>query len=70
MAIMYDAIIIGSGQAGPATRGATGSRGDESGDHRAQALRRHLCQHWLHPHQNPDRQRARHISRAAPQIMA
>ena len=40
--------------------GASSRQGRQAGcDRRAQALRRHLRQQWLHPHQEPDRERTR-----------
>ena len=49
----YDAIVIGSGQAGPslAVRLAQSRHGDRAG--RARASRRHLRQRRLHPDQDP-----------------
>ena len=65
MTTSYDAIVIGSGQAGPslAVRLAAGRHEDRAG--RARAPRRHLRQRRLHPDQDAGRQRARRARRAA-----
>ena len=52
MPITYDAIIIGTGQAGPSLAQRLAAAGHEGRDRRAQAVRRHLRQHRLHPDQD------------------
>ena len=44
MATKYDAIVIGTGQAGPSLAVRLAEHRNEGGDYRAQAVRRHLCQ--------------------------
>jgi choline dehydrogenase-like flavoprotein len=51
----YDAIIIGTGQAGPPLAARLVDAGMKVA--RAKIVRRHLRQHWLHPDENPDRKR-------------
>ena len=58
MSTKCDAIVIGTGQAGPSLAVWLAGHGNESGDHRAQAFRRHLCQHWLYPDEDAGRERA------------
>ncbi len=53
----YDAIIIGTGQAGPALARRLAGRWQEGRAHRAQAGGRHLRQHRLHANQGHGRQR-------------
>ena len=48
----YDAIVIGTGQAGPSLARRLAERGHEGRHHRAQTVRRHLRQHRLHPDQD------------------
>ena len=57
MSRRFDAIIIGAGQAGPAAGRAPDRRRHDGGDHRAQAVRRHLRQYRLHADQDAGRQR-------------
>ena len=64
MATSYDAIVIGSGQAGPVPRRAAGRGRHADGAGRARAPRRHLRQRRLHPDQDAGRQRARRPRRA------
>ena len=52
MATTCDAIIIGTGQAGPFLSPTSDSVGDESRDHRAQVVRWYLCQHGLYSDQD------------------
>ena len=59
MATTYDAIIIGTGQAGPHPRPPVRDLGAAGGDRRTQAVRRHLRQHRLHSDQDDGRQRLR-----------
>jgi hypothetical protein len=56
MGTTYDAIIIGTGQAG---RGPAGEQRIESCDHRTQAIRRHLREQRLHPNEDAGRKRPR-----------
>ena len=60
----FDAIVIGTGQAGPALAVRLASAGPQDRDPRAQARRRHLRQRRLHSDQDADRERARRARRA------
>jgi len=55
----FDAIIIGTGQSGPALGAAIGSCRPEGRDHRTQAVRRHLREHRLYSDQDANRERLR-----------
>ena len=64
MSERYDAIVIGTGQAGPSLAVRLAQAGPQDRDHRAQALRRHVRQQRLHPDEDADRERARRARRA------
>ena len=53
----FDAIIIGTGQAGPALAGrlTAAGRRPQAADHRTRPFWRDLCQHWLHTHEDHGR---------------
>jgi len=46
----YDAIIIGTGQSGPALARRLVARRPEGRDHRTQAVRRYMREHRLYSH--------------------
>ncbi len=60
----HDAIVIGSGQAGPFLAVRLAKAGMKTALDRARAPRRHLRQRRLHPDQDADRQRPRRARRA------
>ena len=64
MSERFDAIVIGTGQAGPSLAVRLAQGGPQDRDHRAQALRRHLRQQRLHSDEDADRERARRARRA------
>ncbi|MGN5476721.1 mercuric reductase [Cupriavidus basilensis] len=65
MAQGFDAIIIGTGQAGPALAARLAGTGMKLGRHRARAFWRHLREHRLHSHQDPHCKRVRSPTGAA-----
>ena len=55
----YDALVIGTGQAGPPLAKRLAGAGMKVADRRARRVRRHLHQHRLHADQDAGRQRLR-----------
>ena len=53
----FDAIIIGTGQAGPSLAARSCRCGQDGRDHRTQQVWWHMCEYGMHPDQDDGRQR-------------